>query len=306
MVQSKSDRERQKIITDKCQSLIEVLLRDDDNKYCVDCDAKGPRWASWNLGVFLCIRCAGIHRNLGVHISRVKSVNLDAWTPEHVAYAQRMGNRRARAIYEANLPDDFRRPQTDTALESFIRAKYELKKYILPGYVDPGPPAPAFSVEEEFKKMKEQKKSKSGASHVTRIVSIPTDSSVTKQPRPSDSGFKQNVTSGLIDIDSTPIAEVVSEKPGNKSALDLLIGDLSGPDDNSTPVADQNVLFNDNSNSKPNMSSAILDLDLDFNHPAPQAPQLQMDSACSNKILTKESILSLYSRVEPGRESYQK
>jgi len=44
----------------------------------------GPRWASWNLGIFLCIRCAGIHRNLGVHISKVKSVNLDTWTPEQV------------------------------------------------------------------------------------------------------------------------------------------------------------------------------------------------------------------------------
>lgn len=46
---------------------------------------EGPRWASWNLGVFLCIRCAGIHRNLGVHISKVKSVNLDSWTPEQMA-----------------------------------------------------------------------------------------------------------------------------------------------------------------------------------------------------------------------------
>lgn len=44
----------------------------------------GPRWASWNLGIFLCIRCAGIHRNLGVHISKVRSVNLDTWTPEQV------------------------------------------------------------------------------------------------------------------------------------------------------------------------------------------------------------------------------
>uniref|UniRef100_A0A8C9NRA2 Arf-GAP domain-containing protein n=1 Tax=Serinus canaria TaxID=9135 RepID=A0A8C9NRA2_SERCA len=43
-----------------------------------------PRWASWNIGVFICIRCAGIHRNLGVHISRVKSVNLDQWTQEQI------------------------------------------------------------------------------------------------------------------------------------------------------------------------------------------------------------------------------
>lgn len=45
--------------------ILAQLLRDEDNKYCCDCDSKGPRWASWNLGIFLCIRCAGIHRNLG-------------------------------------------------------------------------------------------------------------------------------------------------------------------------------------------------------------------------------------------------
>ena len=110
--------------------LFSNLLRDEDNKYCVDCDAKGPRWASWNLGIFLCIRCAGIHRNLGVHISKVKSVNLDTWTPEQVAAIKEMGNSRARAVFEANVPEGFRRPQSDSALEAFIRTKYEQRKYV--------------------------------------------------------------------------------------------------------------------------------------------------------------------------------
>uniref|UniRef100_A0A8D1WGM6 Small ArfGAP 1 n=1 Tax=Sus scrofa TaxID=9823 RepID=A0A8D1WGM6_PIG len=88
-----------------------------------------PRWASWNIGVFICIRCAGIHRNLGVHISRVKSVNLDQWTPEQIQCMQDMGNTKARLLYEANLPENFRRPQTDQAVEFFIRDKYEKKKY---------------------------------------------------------------------------------------------------------------------------------------------------------------------------------
>lgn len=102
------------------QAILSELLKEEENRYCADCGAKGnmefmvfvrlplqillfflknpsswwliflaspttgPRWASWNLGVFLCIRCAGIHRNLGVHISRVKSVNLDSWTPEQM------------------------------------------------------------------------------------------------------------------------------------------------------------------------------------------------------------------------------
>lgn len=52
-------------------ALVVELLREDENKYCADCEAKQPRWASWNLGVFLCIRCAGIHRNLGVHLTKV-------------------------------------------------------------------------------------------------------------------------------------------------------------------------------------------------------------------------------------------
>lgn len=136
----KNETERQKQIQEKCQMLLTKMLRDDDNKYCVDCDAKGPRWASWNLGVFLCIRCAGIHRNLGVHISRVKSVNLDSWTPEQVVSLEQMGNSRARAVYEAMIPDGFRRPQTDSALESFIRAKYEHKKYLAREWVPPPPP----------------------------------------------------------------------------------------------------------------------------------------------------------------------
>lgn len=50
---------------------------------------------------------------------------------------QQMGNSRARAVYEANLPDDFRRPQLDSALEQFIRAKYEAKKYIAREWVPP-------------------------------------------------------------------------------------------------------------------------------------------------------------------------
>jgi len=113
----------------KNQVILAEMLKEDNNKYCSDCGAKGPRWASWNLGVFLCIRCAGIHRNLGVHISKVKSVNLDSWTPEQMANMQDWGNRRAGMYWECFLPKDFHRPQTNSAVETFIRNKYEHKKY---------------------------------------------------------------------------------------------------------------------------------------------------------------------------------
>ncbi|XP_071432583.1 stromal membrane-associated protein 2 [Pithys albifrons albifrons] len=115
---------------ERYQAVLAGLLAEDENKFCADCQAKGPRWASWNIGVFICIRCAGIHRNLGVHISRVKSVNLDQWTQEQIQCVQEMGNGKANRLYEAFLPENFRRPQTDQAVESFIRDKYEKKKYM--------------------------------------------------------------------------------------------------------------------------------------------------------------------------------
>lgn len=115
---------------DRYQSVLNSLLALEENKFCADCESKGPRWASWNLGVFVCIRCAGIHRNLGVHISKVKSVNLDQWTEEQVQCVQEMGNAKARRLYEAFLPECFQRPETDQSAEIFIRDKYEKKKYM--------------------------------------------------------------------------------------------------------------------------------------------------------------------------------
>ena len=82
---SSATKDKQQRMQEKYQAILNSMLREEENKYCADCDSKGPRWASWNLGIFLCIRCAGIHRKLGVHITKVKSINLDQWTAEQIA-----------------------------------------------------------------------------------------------------------------------------------------------------------------------------------------------------------------------------
>ena len=65
------------------------LLSISGNSQCADCAAQNPSWASWNLGVFLCMRCASLHRKLGTHISKVKSLSMDTWTSEQVEVSGR-------------------------------------------------------------------------------------------------------------------------------------------------------------------------------------------------------------------------
>ncbi|XP_029914447.1 stromal membrane-associated protein 1-like [Myripristis murdjan] len=165
---TRSEREKAQKLNEQHQAILSKMLREDDNKYCADCEAKGPRWASWNLGVFICIRCAGIHRNLGVHISRVKSVNLDQWTSEQIQSIQDMGNTKARQLYEANLPESFRRPQTDQAVEFFIRDKYEKKKYYSKNVTNGGSPK-----EKESKREKESDRGSQLSSYTTSEESRP-------------------------------------------------------------------------------------------------------------------------------------
>ncbi|XP_017666237.1 PREDICTED: arf-GAP with coiled-coil, ANK repeat and PH domain-containing protein 2 isoform X4 [Lepidothrix coronata] len=104
------------------------------NAACCDCGLADPRWASINLGITLCIECSGIHRSLGVHFSKVRSLTLDSWEPELLKLMCELGNDVINRIYEAKLEKvGIKKPQSGSQRqekEAYIRAKYVERKFV--------------------------------------------------------------------------------------------------------------------------------------------------------------------------------
>ena len=115
---------------------------------CADCGAAAPEWASANLCVLLCLECAGCHRAMGTHLSKVRSLKLDSWEPPLLALLSRLqpaadGTGGANAVWEAALngasPPTVRRPTPSDGAggaghrehrEVFVRLKYELREFV--------------------------------------------------------------------------------------------------------------------------------------------------------------------------------
>jgi len=108
------------------------LVEIPGNELCADCNAEGPQWASINFGVTLCIECGGIHRGLGVHVSKVRSITLDTWEPEILKVMAELGNSIVNRILEADTGGrDKPRPDAMRAIrEIYIGEKYRDKKFV--------------------------------------------------------------------------------------------------------------------------------------------------------------------------------
>ncbi|XP_031687403.1 stromal membrane-associated protein 1 [Oncorhynchus kisutch] len=286
---TRSEREKALKLNEQHQAILSKMLREDDNKYCADCEAKGPRWASWNLGVFICIRCAGIHRNLGVHISRVKSVNLDQWTAAQIQSIVDMGNSKSRQLYEANLPDNYRRPQTDQAVEFFIRDKYEKKKYYSKNVTNGHSPK-----DKESKREKETDRGtklsynakREETRHAPKTSPVKTAQPPVNllgldapTPAPANNGSAASTTSSDLDIFGPMVSNPL---PSSNAAAQFSQASSSTPA--STPTQPPAAT--------PSSGSAQGDLDL-FSETG-GGGGIKGEDTGAKKPLSKDSILSLY------------
>ena len=117
--------------------LDQIRNNDQGNLYCADCgSASKVEWVSLNLGIILCIECGGIHRSLGTHVSKIRSLTLDvhSFTNDIVELLMLIGNRISNMIWESLLNPSLKPGPTATRDQ---RLKFITSKYVERAFVEP-------------------------------------------------------------------------------------------------------------------------------------------------------------------------
>lgn len=197
-----------------------------------------------------------------------------------------MGNSRARAVYEANIPDNFRRPQNDSSLESFVRAKYEHKKYIAREWVPPVIPKVDWEkeIDEEIERQKRKKKAQAAANSSTIDKKPIKIAEVPQIPKPKNASPKPNRTS------TASTEKTTQDLLGLQNGEDGFTGFLSGP----TPQPPNSKPVKEKKEEVPLVSAeaaAKAEEESFFNQPVPTEKE--------KTKLTKDSILALYGSAPP-------
>ncbi|CAL1536628.1 unnamed protein product [Lymnaea stagnalis] len=204
-------------------TVLEKVYDNMSNRFCADCSAEDPHWASINLGIVMCKNCAGVHRTFDYRVSKIRSLRMDTrvWTPSLIELMVTIGNANANAFWEFNLAPGLRVAPTETMekRKEFITKKYIGKKFAnLHEMHSMGPPA-----------LGKELVSAASSAHVLDIMKILFSGA--------------NV---LYRINSTgPTAYEVAKESGQRLIMELLYQNSGDPQSQLESVSDENRLRED-------------------------------------------------------------
>lgn len=121
-------------VNERAARALKEILQRPGNDICADCGAPDPEWGSCSLGIFICLACSGIHRN--IPNGKVKSLTLSRWEDSEVEFMAGTGNDVMKRRYEAVVPVYYYKPthrDCQVLREQWIRAKYERKEFVESG-----------------------------------------------------------------------------------------------------------------------------------------------------------------------------